>query len=185
MYRSLLLTGRFKMKTFLFILITLITILTAKAETELQPLTSNLMHFNLSQGHFDALSEGGLNDLSGTITVDPHLKIIKLQLNSITCPVSLALPSCQVQPITEIELPLVEIKSNVGCSGVKYLAQKDLRPVDGNFEQIVVTDYSQIECRIIVPQDQMTRVKIKTITSGFSPEGVATFESVIVGDRLK
>lgn len=74
---------------------------------------------------------------------------------------------CPQQLGRTIELPIVKVEKT-GC-GDTYVARRDMRPVDGALIELTLVDYSDIQCRMHVPADQMTKLQYKVVLSGMAP----------------
>ena len=60
-----------------------------------------------------------------------------------------------------ITLPLVD-KYTGDCGTTVFVAQKPSRAIGAPVETMIVTDYSTIVCRMLVPADKMTKVQFAT-----------------------
>jgi hypothetical protein len=85
------------------------------------------------------------------------------------------------RPPMVIELPIVSVRKS-DCGDV-YVAKQDRRPVDGNFEQIVLKDMRAALCEIVIPADGMTQVEYKLISAGMDGR-VRNFKSKLSGEAL-
>ena len=82
----------------------------------------------------------------------------------------------------EITLPLID-KYIGECGTTVYVAQKPSRVIDAPVETLIVTDYSTITCRMLVPADQMTKVELGEVINGQNEELLNA--SVFAGEALK
>lgn len=88
---------------------------------------------------------------AGDVVIDKTAQTIKLVLvdNSleIDCPKGFACINPPMANIRIIELPIVDQYTGF-CGSHHYVAERDMRPVDGLKETITVVDHSNIVCRI-------------------------------------
>lgn len=81
-----------------------------------------------------------------------------------------------------IILPIVD-KYIGDCGTTVFVAQKPSRAIGSPVETMIVTDYSKIVCRMIIPADQMTTVQLGDVIKGESEELIN--ESVFTGYALQ
>ena len=80
-----------------------------------------------------------------------------------------------------ITLPIVD-KYIGNCGTIVFVAQKPSRAIGSPMETMIVTDYSKIVCRMIIPADEMTTVQLGDVIKGESEELIN--ESVFTGFAL-
>jgi hypothetical protein len=68
-----------------------------------------------------------------------------------------------------ITLPIVD-KYVGNCGTIVFVAQKPSRAIGSPMETMIVTDYSKIVCRMIIPADEMTTVQLGDVVKGESEE---------------
>ena len=126
-----------------------------------------------------------LNDVeSGSITVDVTKQEITLSLvTGWTCPPNMACIAVMPEPVV-IKLPIVNTYSD-WCGSTTYEAEIDATPADGLYETLVVTDYSNLNCRIAMPY--MTKIEYRTFnpwvqdwTSSHFTAGLLTLHPVFM-----
>lgn len=81
-----------------------------------------------------------------------------------------------------IELPLVS-KHRDECGTVIYMAVQDQRPVDGDFQELIVRDTTKNQC-LHTPEMQDTEVEYNTESSGFGGNVMST-HSTLSGSTLR
>ena len=81
-----------------------------------------------------------------------------------------------------IVLPIVD-KYVGDCGTTVFVAQKPSRAIGSPMETMIVTDYSKIVCRMIIPADEMTTVQLGDVIKGESEELINT--SIFTGFALQ
>lgn len=114
---------------------------------------------------------------SGTVQVDFAQSKLILTLDlPFYCPPGLYCIQVMPAPIT-VELPIVDIQTE--CGSKIYVAKRDMRVVDGNFESLTVADHKTRICEDFRPAVEVTHT-IKT--SGMIEE--RTYESHYTGSEF-
>ncbi|MEM7645480.1 MAG: hypothetical protein AAF203_01110, partial [Pseudomonadota bacterium] len=91
----------------------------------------------------------------GSVAVDLINETVTLYLSQyVECPEGMACATV-LPEYHEIKLPLISV-SEEGCGATVYKAQVNNMPVDGLLETLTVTDYTTLQCRILMPY--MTKV---------------------------
>ena len=114
--------------------------------------------------------------IGGSIAVDYYGQQAKLTLDpqqAICAPESFACPRYYRAPI-QIELPITSVTTDA-CGVIHIEASKDLRAVDGDLQQLFITDYSETRCRYLVIAP--TVVEYKTLSAGMGGNIVVTTSS--------
>ncbi len=81
-----------------------------------------------------------------------------------------------------IVLPIVD-KYVGDCGTTVFVAQKPSRAIGSPMETMIVTDYSKIVCRMIIPADEITTVQLGDVIKGESEELINT--SIFTGFALE
>ncbi|MGE4130879.1 MAG: hypothetical protein AB7F86_04540 [Bdellovibrionales bacterium] len=141
-------------------------------------LTQSGVSAKLNKFHFAANSALDRKDISyGDVSINLVEKSIKLTLQpAMKCPAGALCAMVMPAPI-EVELPLV--KAEVGsCHELVYTARKNLMPVDGPLNEIIVIDNSTNYCEVILPA--MTEVQYTVET----PRPFLREVHVMYGEKL-
>jgi hypothetical protein len=81
-----------------------------------------------------------------------------------------------------IVLPIVD-KYVGNCGTIVFVAQKPSRAIGSPMETMIVTDYSKIVCRMIIPGNEMTTVQLGDVIKGESEDLIN--QSVFTGFALQ
>lgn len=90
---------------------------------------------------------------------------------------------CPQPKVKTVELPIVKV-TKTGC-GDTYIARRDLRPVDGILEELTLQDFSEIQCRIAIHPDHVTKLEFKTAHSGMGSADTKPIVTSFHGPALK
>ncbi len=152
------------MKTFLIVLVLVCSQITLANSQD-----ASMNSFDLNPERFENIVN------AANVTIDETNEIVKLVVR---------FDGAQRPLIAEetIVLPLVE-KYVGDCGTTVYVAQKPSRALGAPSETMIVTDYSTIVCRMLIPADQMTKVQLGDVLRGESEELLN--ESVFAGTALR
>ena len=146
------------------------------------PIHSSALNAQITHSQIDSQLSYA-NDISGgSITVDYEAKTVTLTLNHAShCPPGRFCMMMLLAPV-QIELPITSVSVNA-CNSVAITASKDMRMVDGDLEQIVVSDNSRFNCPTLIKLVD-TEAVYTTSSSGMGGMHVET-RSVFYADRLQ
>lgn len=133
------------------------------------PQDANMSSFDVNPERFDS------NVNAAKVSVDETNETIQLTVR---------FEGAQRPLVAEqiIILPIVD-KYTGNCGTTVFVAQKPSRAIGSPMETMIVTDYSKIVCRMIIPADQMTTVQLGDVIKGESEELIN--ESVFTGFALQ
>ena len=119
--------------------------------------------------------------LKADVLVNGLAKEVTLTLLVDTCPKGAKCAHINGPTEREITLPIVKQETD-GCGARMITAKKDLRPVDGAKQQLVVIDNTKNICESVTPWDP-TIVTYEVETAGFGGPVVKMF-STFSGEAL-
>ncbi len=127
--------------------------------------------------HPNSYLNGEKLDGTGLVYINHTQKTATLQLNRrFFCPPGRFCPQVMPEPVM-ITLPIKKV-SEGACNSVIYVAVKDKRPADGNYEGLRITDNRRFyeTCRSVRAVEP-TYVEYKTISAGFGGPVVETLST--------
>ena len=130
---------------------------------------ANMSSFDVNPERFDS------NVNAAKVSVDENNETIQLTVR---------FEGAQRPLVAEqiIILPIVD-KYTGNCGTTVFVAQKPSRAIGSPMETMIVTDYSKIVCRMLIPSDEMTTVQLGEVIKGESEELIN--ESVFTGFALQ
>lgn len=110
--------------------------------------TFSITSANFAKGHFDAELD------HGTVTIDSVENTVTIRATGYKfgkCPENAMCILGSAMQKFEVILPI--ISQEISFCGDVIIAQMDRRPVDGGLDEIVLTDYRHMMCKLGVPGD--------------------------------